>query len=542
MPVMGSAAARPIRLGCFDVRDGSVVIADDSLPVAVEADGVSGSVTRVFSWPLSPRHRGRAAALSVLSLEDSILVASPAAGGIVDIDRRSGEASVIPLEADVGALIGCGEAVWAVASPDWFEDVSEQQQEGRQDRKRPVVWEEPDEAEIARFGELTRHVRLGGASPDEQGWDRRTAADWRQADGDYEELPPATPLWRVRAGAATWIGADLEQPILAAAGDRIVGVCRLPSDPIIKHITAYGPLSWRYPGTVVVIDDAGTLEVIGPVPASGGVVCVDHGRVWLLGFDQETDGDPAPQAREVLLGEGRVGGALGMLLQRPVAVLDGFVVDIKWPESRGGAAGRRASARGDWGGAVVQFVPVDGGDPREAGPADLTPGTTVRTGGGEVWFGNPGASTLTVAALGTSSLRELHIGIDCRPWMPQPQLPAGFDAERFEQSQLDQLRGSFLDGWHTEDADMQPFIEGVSFGAVELRGHFPGRQIVALFHAQDRPGIQFGRHWRLYDELGNPVEHEYADIGLMEDIESAGGGLPAPGSCVPDAEGVVWFQ
>jgi hypothetical protein len=544
MPVMGSAAARPIQLGCFDVQGGSVIIADDSLPVAVEADAVSGSVTRVFSWPLSPGHRGRAAALSILSLEDSILVASPAAGGIVDIDRRSGEVRVIPLEADVGALISCGEAVWAVASPDWFEDTNEpqQQEEGRPDRKRTVVWEEPDEAEIARFGELTRRMRFEGASLDEQGWGRRTAADWREADGDYEELLPATPLWRVRAGVATRIEADLEQPILAAAGDRIVGVCRLPTDPIIKHITPYGSVSWRYPGTVAVIDDAGTLEVIGPVPGSGGVVCADHERVWLLGFGQETDDDPAPQARQVLLGEGRVAAPLAVRLQRPVAVLDGFVVDIKWPGSPGGAAGRRTGARGDREGAVVRFVPVDGGDPREAEPADLTPDTTVWTGGGEVWFGNPGTSTLAVAAPGTSSLRELRIGIDCRPWMPQPQLPAGFDVDRFEQSQLDRLRESFLGGWHTEDGDMRPFIEGVSFDTVELRGHFPGRQIVALFHAQDRPGIQFGRHWWLYDELGNPVEHEYADIGLMEDIESAGGGLPAPASCLPDSDGVVWFQ
>ncbi len=143
---MDSAAVRPIQLGCFDVRDGTVVVADESLPVAVEADAVSGSVTRVFSWPPSPRHRGRAAALSILSLEGSILVASPAAGGIVEIDRRSGGVRVISLEANVGALIRCGEAVWAVASPDWYEDASEQQQEGRPDRKRPVVWEEPDEA------------------------------------------------------------------------------------------------------------------------------------------------------------------------------------------------------------------------------------------------------------------------------------------------------------------------------------------------------------------------------------------------------------
>ena len=402
------------------------------------------------------------------------------------------------------------------------------------------MWEEPGEAEITRFRDLARHLRFGGPGVDDEGWDRRTAADWREAEGDYEELLPPTPLWRVHAGGVTRIRADLEQPILAAAGTRIAGVCRLPSDPIIKHVTPYGSVSWRYPGTVVMIDQAGTLEVAGPVPGSGGVVCTDHGRVWLLGFDQETDGDPAPQAREVLLAEGRVARPLDMLLQRPVAVLDGFVVNIGWPESPRGAAGRQAGTRGDRGGAVVRFVPIDGGDPWEAGPADFTPDATVKAGRGEVWFGNPGASMLTVAAPGTS-VRELCIGIDCQPWIPQPQLPAGFDANRFEQSQLSQLRGSFLDGWHAEDGAGKPFIEGVSFDTVELREDFPGRQIVALFHAQDRPGIQFGRCWRLYDELGNPVEHEYADIGLMEDIESASGGLPAPASCLPAADGVVWF-
>jgi hypothetical protein len=96
------------------------------------------------------------------------------------------------------------------------------------------------------------------------------------------------------------------------------------------------------------------------VPGSGGVVCADHGRVWLLGFEEETDDGPAPQVREVLPGEVHVAAPLAVRLQRPVAVLDGFVVDIRWRESPGGATGRRASARGDRGGAVVRFVPVDG--------------------------------------------------------------------------------------------------------------------------------------------------------------------------------------
>ena len=56
---MDSAAPRPIRLGCFDVRDGRVFAADDSLPVATEIDAATGEMVRVFSWPLSGEHRGR---------------------------------------------------------------------------------------------------------------------------------------------------------------------------------------------------------------------------------------------------------------------------------------------------------------------------------------------------------------------------------------------------------------------------------------------------------------------------------------------------
>ena len=191
--------------------------------------------------------------------------------------------------------------------------------------------------------------------------------------------------------------------------------------------------------------------------------------------------------------------------------------------------------------AVIRFLPVDGGEPWTAGPADLGRGALARVWGGEAWLADPGASILAAAAPGRSGVRELRISLDCRPWMPRPQLPAGLDAQQFEHDQLYRLRGAFLGGWGTPEGGTTPFIEGVTFDVIEMRGEFPDRVIVALFHAMDRPGIQFGRQWGLYDELGNPVDHEYADIGLMEDVESASGGLPSARRCVPDEAGVVWF-
>ena len=286
----------------------------------------------------------------------------------------------------------------------------------------------------------------------------------------------------------------------------------------------------------MVIDDTGTLDVLGPVPGDGGAVCADDGIVWLLGFEAEADDEPAPEVREVQVAEGRVEEVPGVRPHRPVAVVGRFIVDLAEPGHADDAEPDAARES-----VVIRFRPADGGKPWTAGPAELGRYPLARTWGGEVWLADPGGSTLVTAAPGRPGVRELPISLDCRPWMPRPQLPAGLDSRQFEHDQLDGLRVAFLGGWRTSEGGTRPFIAGVTFDVVELRGEFPDAVVVALFHAVDRPGIQFGRRWRLYDELGNPVDHQYADMHLMEDVESAGGGLPPVDSCVTDEAGVSWF-
>ena len=586
---MMSVPERPIRLGCFDVRDGSVVVADDAMPVAAEFDSASGAVIRVFTWPLLSDLRDRPTALDVLISGTAVLIASPAAGGIVDIDRHSGAARLIPLDAEAGTLLADRDVIWAIARPDGQDNQDDELAAAAGDRQRAVIWEEPDDAEIARSRELAPGVRFRGppgeyrlaaygaqaaAGGDQDDGDRDwlTAADWMEAGGDDEALAPPTPIWRISAGAARRIAADLDQPILAAAGNRLAGVARLPTDPVIKHIHGDGShVSYRYPGSAVVIDAAGTLRVAGSLPGSSGMVCEAAGRVWLLGFDQETDGDPAPGARQLLLDEGRLGAPLDLRLQRPVAVVGRFVVDIGQPHG----AGNSGPGRGRPSVPVVQFAPIDGGEHRvtEAPGLGQDPGPEARVRDGEVWLGQPGASALTVAAPGRARARQLALALDIRPWMPSPQVPADLDPVRFEQAQLDLFRRWFLGGPPDPLGDdpaglagpagrpdnsagqgqraeaeplleeAEPFIDGVSVDSVELRGAaFPDREVVAMFQASDRPGIRFARRWRLYDELGNPCDNEYADINLQEDILAGSGGLPPLDRCVPDADGIVWFQ
>src|ERR1700734_3016358 len=210
MPAMDSTAPRPFRLGCLDVQDGRVFAVDDSLPIVVEIDAATGGPVRVFSWLLSGDHRGRPTALGVLARDDSVLIASPAAGGIVEIDRRSGQATTIPLDGDAGALLAIGDAIWAVGWPDWDEPPA-----GRPDGKRPVVWEAPTDEETARHQEMMRRLHFHGAGPLGAKADGRTLAEWRDAEGDFEALMPPTPTWRVSAFWLRRIGDYLEQPILA---------------------------------------------------------------------------------------------------------------------------------------------------------------------------------------------------------------------------------------------------------------------------------------------------------------------------------------
>lgn len=533
---MDSSAARPVRLGCFDARNGLIVVADQSLPIAVEVDGASGRVAGVFTWPVLPGLRSRRTALDVLVLEESIMIASPAAGGVVQVSRRSGQVTLIALEADAGALTACGDAVWAVAGPDWYRPGPGVQLAEGQERQRPVVWEEPTAAEVAREEEASRLARLAGRSRPaaEDAW---SMADLRRADGDYVIRGPATPVWCIRGGTARRIDADLEAPRLAAVAGTIVGACQLPDDPVIKHVGPGGlSISYGYPGTIVVLDDAGKVQALGPVASTRGVICEDRGRVWLLGFDSETSDLEGSGLRELLLAEGRITGGPDARLHNPVGVMDGLVVDLGWQPPPPGLAGRTAARS-----VAVRFLPVDGGDPSAVPVPVPVPGpwpdAEAKVQDGQVWVGRPGDAALMVVTPGNPSARELRVALDLRPWISRPQLPPGLDARQFEQSQLDRFRKDYLGGWQGEDGEIRPLIEGVSFEAIELRGAFPGSEVVALFRSSGRPRIQFGRRRSLYDELGNPISHQFAGIYLMEDFDTAG---PPLDQCVPDASGVVW--
>jgi len=107
---------------------------------------------------------------------------------------------------------------------------------------------------------------------------------------------------------------------------------------------------------------------------------------------------------------------------------------------------------------------------------------------GAVWFQAPTRPELVcVDAIG--GVRRVRADIDCRAYTPPATIPDNFDVGQFEAREVRRLRAAFFGGWFDEDGAQHPFISGVEFTAVELRGAFPATQVVA------HPDTLFGRRW-----------------------------------------------
>lgn len=85
--------------------------------------------------------------------------------------------------------------------------------------------------------------------------------------------------------------------------------------------------------------------------------------------------------------------------------------------------------------------------------------------------------------------------------------------------------------WTDQDGHVGPLSAGVSGARVDVVGVWPGTTLDVTFAWSRRPGVRLRRTLALYDDLGRPEEPLYADIHIMEDLDT--GRVPAqppPGS------------
>ncbi|KYH43169.1 hypothetical protein [Branchiibius sp. NY16-3462-2] len=132
---------------------------------------------------------------------------------------------------------------------------------------------------------------------------------------------------------------------------------------------------------------------------------------------------------------------------------------------------------------------------------------------------NPGADVLVVRADG--SAREVYKAdtLDISQFSPNPRRPSQEEID----DAIEKVRGQFsnLGGfWTADDGSSHPLLRGLSEPSVSVEGDWPTSRVVVTFKHTSRPDLVLRRKLRIFDDEGYPVDHEYASIHLMEDLDT----------------------
>lgn len=103
-----------------------------------------------------------------------------------------------------------------------------------------------------------------------------------------------------------------------------------------------------------------------------------------------------------------------------------------------------------------------------------------------------------------------------------PLAPRPVEADSYT-AQILARNSSLQQYWHGDDG-VQPLVHGMTEVTTRLDGQWPDTHLEWTFHWTHRPGPTLRRRVPLYDELGRLAPPEYADIHLMEDLDT--GAIP----------------
>ena len=524
--------SRPLRAAQLAVDNAWLYVADDAFPVVAQLNRRTGDLERIVRWEISDQHRDQVASTALLADGDSLWVSSPLAGGMVRVDIATGRVTIIALDATPGPIVAAGETLWVVADANWRHDASAIEGSIDPERRRPVVWAD------SPIDLSPPWVEGVGAPPA----DTQLVPELDEDRDDFSWDTPR-PIWRVvdRKAERADLGGDISQ-LTSLPDGALIAVLRRLDDPVVKTPQGLGSVSYTYPGALARCAEGDAPVVLVELPDTSGSLFIDGEQCWICGFGLESRlpavvprtnpfGEDPTAVHELDLQTGEL--ALSTLTMEPDAIVDGVAVTISRTHAsrfRGGATRCEAHC-------------YDLAWPAEPTRLELPRVVNTYEGvivsAGAVWIVAESRDAVVWVDPSSGTTGEIPIDVDIGPGAPTPTRPVGVDLDQFENAQLAALRASFQGGWTDEDGTEYPFIDGIDFDSIELRGGFPDSHIVARFRALPRPGISFARRWNLYDELGNTQDLEYADIHLMEDIES--GGLPPAEACQPDGDGVVWF-
>lgn len=74
--------------------------------------------------------------------------------------------------------------------------------------------------------------------------------------------------------------------------------------------------------------------------------------------------------------------------------------------------------------------------------------------------------------------------------------------------------------WEAPDGSTSPLSRGLADPEVSVIDEWPSTRIVITMRHRKRPGLLLRRTISLFDDLGAPIRRDYADIHLMEDLDT----------------------
>lgn len=355
-----------------------------------------------------------------------------------------------------------------------------------------LTWVRPDGIEYAQ---VDGDLMLAAADPDTAWLIDQSFVDPGRPPSPPPPLSPGRIVAVHRDGSRTQV--DTSRPVNAIA-IRDTDLWATLAEPPLFHPTGHGSWAHKYPRSTVRVPRTALLAegLANAVPATGDIPETPSLRshVWLV---DEPD---------AVLRDGVRAGGLVWCAGAPVG---------------GDKIERRAVVVGHDPATGLPLVRVDAG-------AGLV--GDVQAVGDELWLTvarrrylavprDRGVDVLAVAASG--AVRTIHRAdsVDVSRFAPVPHRPPPDQIREH----IEDMRWRFdhLDAfWHSADGTTGPLSSGLSDPCVSVEGEWPDARLVVTLRHNRRPGLVLRRTLALFDKTGSPIDHEYADIHLMEDLDT----------------------
>jgi hypothetical protein len=357
-----------------------------------------------------------------------------------------------------------------------------------------VVWVRLEGCTVAR---VDGHVTLAAADPDTVWFVDRSHVD----PGYPPAPPPMLSPGRVVAVRRDGSSTQIETPApINAVSIRDADVYVTMAEPPLAHPGEHGSWKIEYPSAVLRVarDSLLATALAGAVPATGDDLQTGpwshQSWVWL-------EDDPDTVLRYGVRAGGLVWwvGAL-----RTADKIDRQVIAVGHDLDTG-----RPRVRVDLGRGLV-------GDARAVGD--------------ELWLTvarrrflavprDRGVEVLTVSASGAVHTVHSPDAVDISRFAPPLRRPADDEIR----THIDEVRHKFdhLESfWRGSDGVTSPLSAGLADPSVCVEGEWPNASVVITMRHPRRPGLVLRRTLPLFDDAGSPVTYEYADVDLMEDLDT----------------------